>query len=101
MPSVLLSVQPRHYPMRFARFLADRCEALKAGSLGKPEPPEILPSAINCFESMSYGCNPDLWTFANLRDVFVYLRGGNRLRIPESWQHVIPRRYPTPSSSEN
>ena len=82
--------------MRFARFLADRCETLKAGNLGKPEPPENIPSAIECFESMTYGCNPSLWSFANLRDVFVYLRGGNRLRIPESWQHAIPRRYPTP-----
>ena len=55
----------------------------------------MLPSAVETFVSMQYGCEAELWSFADLEQVFVYLRGGKRLLVPPEWSELVPRKFPT------
>ena len=80
--------------MPFARALARMCEELKATGRGLPALPSTVPKALETFNSMSWGQQPELWGYVNLAPVFAYLRGGKRLRIPEEWASVIPKAFP-------
>ena len=81
--------------MRFACFLADRCELLKDTAEGCPTFPESIPSALESFEAMEYGQEAELWSFVNLEEVFEYLRGCKRLQVPPEWKRVVPRAFPS------
>ena len=85
---------PREYPVRFASFLAHHCQLLKATAHGQPEVPKVLPSAVETFVSMQYGSQDDMWSFADLGEVFIYLRGGKRLVVPPEWKDLVPRSFP-------
>ena len=91
---------PREYPMRFARHLARESEALKQGCEAKLKVPQEYPSALKTFAAMTYGVNAELWQFANLRDVFVYLRGGKQLHVPRDWEPLVPRTFPGSSRTD-
>ena len=80
--------------MRFACHVADHLEKLKMTGQGQPELPEVLPAATDTFRAMSYNTNSELWSNANLRDCFVYLRGSTRLKVPEKWQTLVPKSFP-------
>ena len=80
--------------MRFARHLARESEALKQACQARLNVLQEYPSALEAFASMSYGSNAELWQFASLRDVFVYLRGGKQLHIPKTWEPLLPRTFP-------
>ncbi|CAE7276251.1 unnamed protein product [Symbiodinium sp. CCMP2592] len=89
-PYLLLEARtlPREYPPRFACFLAHHCQLLKATAHGQPEVPEVLPSAVETFVSMQYGSQDDMFSFAALQEVFVYVRGGKRLVVPPEWKDL-------------
>ena len=91
--------QPREYPMQFGRHLARNCEALKAACSAKPIVPAELPCATEIFQSMAYGANAELWSFADLKSVFKYLRGGKALKIPTEWQELVPRSWPVAATA--
>ena len=80
--------------MMFARHLANKFPYLKATMACRLSLPADLPSAIEIFESMSYGSDPEMWSFCDLKDVFRYLRGGATLQLPAEWKEVIPRSFP-------
>ena len=65
-------------------------EGLKANRRGCAEVPDVVPSPE---ELVSLATGPgDDYQFADLSSVYRYLRGGRRLRIPESWRAVVPSR---------
>ena len=92
MPSPFL--QPREYPMPFARALARMSEDLKKTGQGQPQLPAVVPKALETFQSMAWGEQPELWQYVNLSSVFEYVRGGKALRIPSEWAEVIPKSFP-------
>ena len=71
-------------------------EDLMKSSRGCPELPSEIPPAISTFQAMAWGSGSDLWAFASLPEVFLYLRGGNHLKIPTEWKPLIPRSLPLP-----
>lgn len=90
-PRVFLSLIPRVYPMAFARAFLDLFEKLKANSSGQPELP--AGGAPPCLETlqMEWSKDEDLWGFADFGELFRYLRGSTRLKIPEHFRGIIPR----------
>ena len=77
--------------MRFARAVVDMRSDLISNKFGVPEEPDILPSALESFLSMSEDCQ-DQWPFANLTAVYNYLRGSKHLRVPLNWEPYLPKR---------
>ncbi|CAE7211820.1 unnamed protein product [Symbiodinium necroappetens] len=78
--------QPRtEYPLAFARKLVSLNADLARSACGQPTLPDPLPDALETFQSMSWGQESELWQFAKLSEVFFYIRGSKRLRIPEKW----------------
>ena len=61
---------------------------------GQPPLPDALPDALTTFQSMSWAEDSELWQYVDLCEVFTYLRGGKRLRIPERWASSIPKSFP-------
>ena len=59
--------------MPFARKIASMRDAMKASCLGLPKLPDVVPSALQTFQSMSWCEQSELWQYGNLREVFVYL----------------------------
>ena len=86
--------------MGFACFLTERCEVLKRTTQGV-DFPSVVPPALETFESMVYGEELELWSFAHLEEVFCYLRGSKRLQVPPEWKRVVPRAFPSPVPSRN
>ncbi|CAE7616202.1 unnamed protein product [Symbiodinium sp. CCMP2456] len=84
----------REYPMAFARKLVSMNESLRRSSRGQPELANPVPDALETFTSMSWGDESELWQYAKLSEVFVYIRGGKRLCIPENWAPFIPKAFP-------
>ena len=84
--------------MEFAKFLASKSEELKGACEARPPLPSEVPSALATFRSMEYGQDPQLWEFARLQDVFRYLRGAKKLRIPLEWRDEVPRSFPAASA---
>ena len=85
--------------MAFGRHLANKFQDMLEGPRSKVELPENVPPALETFQSMTYGSDPDLWFFSNLKDVFKYLRGGKTLEIPAEWKPLIPRSFPNASDT--
>ncbi|CAL1151357.1 unnamed protein product [Cladocopium goreaui] len=84
------------YPMAFARAMVDMVEDLKAGAKGKPElPAQGAPPALYTMTQLEWNTPEDLWTFADFDQLFTYLRGSKRLRIPLEWRNVIPSKLKT------
>ena len=90
---------PRQYPMRLARHLAVNAEQLKEACLAKIPLPDEMPSAVEIFQSMTYGSSPEPWGCVDLGDIFTYLRGGKKLNLPPEWKPLIPRCFPMPEDS--
>ena len=84
--------------MNFAWSLAKKCEAFKGACEARPKLPEVLPSALETFQSMAHGSDTELWQFVNLKDIFTYLRGGKNLLIPPEWLDEVPRKFPVACS---
>ena len=93
MPTYVL-VNLREYPLAFARKLVSMNADLTRSSCGQPVLPDPLPDAVETFQSMSWGQESELWQFAELSKVFLYIRGSKRLRIPEKWAPFIPKAFP-------
>ena len=85
--------------MRFARHLALNAEQFKEACLAKIPLPDDMPSALEIFNSMTYGSSPELWACVELREVFTYLRHGKKLDLPPEWKPLVPRSFPTPEDS--
>ena len=83
----------REYPLRFAQKLVSLDASLKQTCRGQPALPDLLPVAISSLNSMEYGVDSELWQCARLSEVFVYIRGGKHLRVPESWAPHIPKAF--------
>ena len=80
--------------MAFARTLVSMNECLRRSNRGQPQLPNPVPDALETFRSMSWGDESELWQYAKLSEVFAYIRGGKRLRIPEEWAPSIPKTFP-------
>ena len=82
----------REYPIQFGFKVMDLYSDLVSSASGRaafPENAKMIPPAIESFEGM-----PDehiSLQFANLIDVFNYLRQGKHLVIPEAWMHLVPK----------
>ena len=88
--------------MKFCRHVANLFPELIAGASGQQELPAVLPSALESFNAMEYGeasDSPPLWSFANLQDVFIYLRGGKSLSVPPEWRGVVPKAFPVAAAT--
>ena len=81
--------------MAFANKLVGMHEDLKKTSRGRPQLPPVVPDALESFKTMSWGQNAELWQFVGLGEVFNYIWGGKRLRIPAKWAPFIPKAYPS------
>ncbi|CAK9039271.1 unnamed protein product [Durusdinium trenchii] len=79
------------YPVPFARLVADLVEEHKAKAKGQPECPDsgVFPPALETFQSAGWH-ESELWEYVDFTQLFGYLRGGTRLKIPEEWRPVIP-----------
>ena len=82
--------------MRFARQLTKMASNLAATGKGCPPlPPGGVPSAVETFRSMQYNQHDGLFDFANFAELYLYLRGGVGLEIPdEAWRSLLPRHVP-------
>ena len=92
-----VSVAPtelREYPLAFARRLVALNDGLKKTCTGQPKLPDPLHDALDTFRSMQFNEKPDIWQHVQLSEVFNYIRGGRRLRIPERWAPYIPKTFP-------
>lgn len=88
--------------MKFCRHVASLFPELKAGASGQQQLPALLPSALESFDAMEYGevgGSPSLWSFANLQDVFIYLRGGKSLSVPPEWRGAVPKAFPVAAAA--
>ena len=77
--------------MAFAKALVGLVEEMKATSKGQPQLPEVVPSALSTMTELEWArpTSPD-WLFAGFDELFRYLRGSKKLRIPSEWREVIP-----------
>ena len=69
--------------------MVDLFPDLTTTSRGQASVPDQLPSAIQSYLAM-----PDFTAgleFANLENVFRYLRRGKHLKIPPEWRHLVPK----------
>ncbi|CAE7596944.1 unnamed protein product [Symbiodinium necroappetens] len=82
------------YPLAFARKLVSMNKDLTSGASGQPPLPTPVPDALDTFRSMSFGEDSELWQYAQLSDVFTYIRGSKRLCIPTRWAPFIPKAFP-------
>ena len=78
--------------MAFARAFCDLFEKLKAHGPGQPSLPGAgTPSAVETLKMEWAKDEDDLWGVANIPELFTYLRGSTKLRIPDHFRPVIPR----------
>ena len=80
--------------MKFAVHLANLAPDLARTCLGRPPlPPGKVPPALETFKGMQYG--DALYSFADLKQVYLYLRGGQSLSFSsEEWKEVLPKHLP-------
>ena len=81
----------RNYPQKFAEAVADIFHDLRSTARGCPPLPGSIPSALVQFQQ--HTTDPEvgeLFEFADLDSVYVYLRGGTSLRIPPEWRPLFP-----------
>ena len=82
-------IEPRIYPVPFARVFADMLEDLKRTSKGQPQLPNQVPSALSSFQELKCA-DTSVWRHVHLAPVFNYLRRNKKLRIPVEWQAFVP-----------
>ena len=77
--------------MAFARAFCDLFEKLKEHGPGQPRLPDGgAPPAWETLQ-MEWSSESDLWDFVNFVQLFTYLRGSTKLRIPDEFRSVIPK----------
>ena len=81
---------PRHYPMPFARAVADQTEDFKRTRRGQPELPKDLPAAIYTFTKLEWS-ESDVWGMAGLPELYRYLRKSKSVEIPQEWRPHFPK----------
>lgn len=82
----------REYPVQFGFKLIDLYSDLVSSACGRaafPENADMIPPARESYEGMPHEHISLEW--ANLVDVFNYLRQGKHLVIPEAWIHLVPK----------
>lgn len=83
----------REYPIRFGFKMVDLYDSLTTSARGRAILPTEVPNAMTSFENMPdsetdvYGA----FRFADLMEVFNYLRRNKHLEIPKEWRHLIPK----------
>ncbi|CAL1172114.1 unnamed protein product [Cladocopium goreaui] len=80
------------YPVQFGFKLIDIYSDLVSSACGRaafPENADMIPPARESYEGMPHEHISLEW--ANLVDVFNYLRQGKHLVIPEAWIHLVPK----------
>ena len=83
---------PRVYPLPFARAVCDLIEQMKSTARGQPELPHHgrVPSAWETMQT-AWAVNTELWGSVDFSEVFGYLRGSTKLKIPDEWYAIIPK----------
>lgn len=78
--------------MPFARAVCDLIEQMKSTACGQPQLPHHgrVPSAWETMQ-MTWAVNAELWGYVDFAEVFGYLRGSTKLRIPDEWYGIIPK----------
>ncbi|CAL1134470.1 unnamed protein product [Cladocopium goreaui] len=77
------------YPVRFGFKIVDLYSDLVSSALGKTPVPKVTPKATESYEGM-----PDeigALDYAQVINVFNYLRQGKDLIIPNQWSHLVPK----------
>ena len=90
----LAPTELREYPLAFARRLVSLNEGLKKTCTGQPTLPDPVPDALETFRNMMWHEQPEIWQHVQLSEVFKYIWGGKRLRIPERLAPYIPKAFP-------
>ena len=80
--------------MRFARALVDLLEEMKRTAKGMPQLPDVVPAALECFNEWPSDEQIGSYPFARVSQVFNYLRGNRKLKIPPEWCGSIPGMFP-------
>lgn len=81
----------REYPVRFGFKLVDLYHDLTTSSRGRapfPIDPAGIPSAVESFRRMPEDAHA--LQFAQLDQVFNYLRRGKHMVIPKEWKNLVP-----------
>lgn len=79
----------REYPVGFGWKLVDMYPKLTSTARGCAPLPENLPGAMASFMEMPQ--ESDCLMFADIDDVFNYLRRNRHLKIPQHWQDLVPK----------
>ena len=80
--------------MAFARAFCDIFENIKAHKVGPPElpaagvPPALETMQMEWFKDDSVG----LWDYADIGELFSYLRGSTKLKIPDHYRAIVPNK---------
>ena len=77
--------------MTFAREVLKMVEDMKRTCCGQPRLPSVVPPALETFKNMDWCENTELWEFAQLPQLFNYLRPNRVLKIPSEWKSVVPK----------
>ena len=94
--TVRLATQPRTYPAQFAAAIAGTYDDMKASACGCPALPATLVPAVDLFrEHPTPQEVSELFQLADLESVYVYLRGCQKLRIPDPWRELFPVMVPS------
>ena len=80
--------------MPFARAVTDMVENMKQTRRGVPELPSVVPPALTTVTAMEWHESPELWEFAQLPQLYEYLRGCKHVQIPEEWKPFFPKNLP-------
>ena len=79
----------RVYPMAFARAVVDLIEDMESSCAGQPQLPAVTPSVLETL-GMEWHVDADLWSSAGFDELYKYLRGSKRLKIPPEFRPFIP-----------
>ncbi len=77
--------------MAFAREVLNLVEDMKATACGRPELPNNVPPALETFTTLEWPESNEMWRFADIPQLFNYLRGAKALRLPKEWKSVVPK----------
>lgn len=84
--------QPRQYPVNFAIEYLRICQQMKQKRKGFPPEDGVVPDALTSVATLPLGQEDvdEFFTFADLNQVYVYLRGCRKLKIPDVWRSIVP-----------
>ena len=80
---------PWIYPLSFARAFSGLMGNMKKTARGQPELPESVPDALDVFK-LEWDTS-EVWHFADLNTLFLYLRKNKKLQIPHKWKAFVPK----------